>query len=438
MEKNIIMFSPEYWCKNNGTVLSGSTSDIEIWGGMGRVVSDVSEAIAKQGYDVTVFARRKGNGASPIFGEAYYKKENVVHYQPTKGVNVFGVPPCSGLGDRIQKGSWKLYEGQPRDCVVNWDGVFTTMNYIYDFNEDVRRKLEDTENTVVHGHDFFGSQFIYNLKTSWKLPDLKSVLSVHMSNPRDKALIEADERLQWENKGCKLADKVHAVSRYQRNLVIDKYQLRPEKVIAIPNGVNTELFRPKTEQDETADREIVEKYMGKQPYVIFWGRMEPVKGIGELIRGFGESSLASSHQLGVFAMPSNDMYYRTVMKVRDELPCDAREKVKIHMGKIDGMPVLARNAALSVFPSWEESFGLVAIESLSSGVPTVVTNTGGFKETINEKVGVLIDSPNPKSIKGGLEQAIANRESLAQNARPHAEKYSWDSIAERYIRELYD
>jgi glycosyltransferase involved in cell wall biosynthesis len=137
-------------------------------------------------------------------------------------------------------------------------------------------------------------------------------------------------------------------------------------------------------------------------------------------------------------MPSNNDYYRTVMKVRDELPCDVREKVKIHMGKIDGMPVLARNAALSVFPSWEESFGLVAIESLASGVPTVVTGTGGFKETVNEKVGVLIDSPNPKSIKGGLEQAIAIRENLAQNARPHAEKYSWDSIAERYIRELYE
>jgi len=438
MGKNVVMFSPEYWCKNNGTVLNGSTDNIEVWGGMGQVVSNVSEAIAKKGYDVTVFARRKGSNGSAIFPQEFYKKENIIQYQPVPGVNVFGVPPCSGLGDRIQKGSWKLYEGQPRDCTVNWDGVFTTMNYIYDFNEDIRRKLEDTENTVAHGHDFFGAQWIYNLKTSWKLPDLKSVLSVHMSNPRDKALIEADERLQWENKGCKLADKVHAVSNYQRNLVIDKYQLRPEKVIAIPNGVNTELFRPKTEQDETADREIVEKYMGKQPYVIFWGRMEPVKGIGELIRGFGESSLASSHQLGVFAMPSNDMYYRTVMKVRDELPCDAREKVKIHMGKIDGMPVLARNAALSVFPSWEESFGLVAIESLSSGVPTVVTNTGGFKETINEKVGVLIDSPNPKSIKGGLEQAIANRESLAQNARPHAEKYSWDSIAERYIRELYD
>jgi D-inositol-3-phosphate glycosyltransferase len=311
------------------------------------------------------------------------------------------------------------------------------MNYINDFNEDVKRKLEDRE-TVLHVHDFFGSQFLYNFKTSWKLPDLKSVLSVHMSNPRDKNMIEADERLQWENKGCKLADKVHAVSNYQRNLVIDKYQLRPEKVIAIPNGVNTELFRPKTALDEASDRETVERYMGKQPYVIFWGRMEPVKGIGELVRGFGESSLTSDYQLGIFAMPSNNDYYRTVMKVRDELPCDVREKVKIHMGKIDGMPVLARNAALSVFPSWEESFGLVAIESLASGVPTVVTGTGGFKETVNEKVGVLIDSPNPKSIKGGLEQAIAIRENLAQNARPHAEKYSWDSIAERYIRELYE
>jgi D-inositol-3-phosphate glycosyltransferase len=438
MGKNIVMFSPEYWCKNNGKVLSGSTSDIEIWGGMGRVVSDVSEAISNQGYDVTVFARRKGNNVSPIFDESYYKKENIVHYQPVKGVNVFGVPPCSGLGDRIQKGSWKLYEGQPRDCVVNWDGVFTTMNYIYDFNEDIRRKLEDTGNTVVHGHDFFGSQFIYNLKTSWKLPDLKSVLSVHMSNPRDKNLIEADERLQWENKGCKLADKVHAVSNYQRNLVIEKYQLRSEKVIAIPNGVNTDIFRPMTTQDEASDREIVERYMGRKPYVIFWGRMEPVKGVGELVRGFAESSLASDHQLGIFAMPSNESYCKSVMRVRDDLPSNVREKVKIHMGKIDGIPVLARNAALSVFPSYEESFGLVAIESLASGIPIVVTNTGGFKETVNEKVGVLIDRPSPSSIKGGLEQAIANRENLAQNARPHAEKYSWNSLAQRYIRELYD
>jgi hypothetical protein len=65
--EEIIMFSPEYWWDaTKGQVLNGSVSDIEKWGGMGRVVAEVSERLPKHGFHVTVLARKKGIHGSPI------------------------------------------------------------------------------------------------------------------------------------------------------------------------------------------------------------------------------------------------------------------------------------------------------------------------------------------------------------------------------------
>ncbi len=60
VDKEIIMFSPEYWWNvGKGEVLKGKMEDIEKWGGMGRVVAEVSERLPSFGYNVTVLAKEE-------------------------------------------------------------------------------------------------------------------------------------------------------------------------------------------------------------------------------------------------------------------------------------------------------------------------------------------------------------------------------------------
>lgn len=443
MEKDIVMFSPEYWWDAaKGEVLNGKVEDIEKWGGMGRVVAEVSERLPKLGFRVTVLARKKSLHDSPIYPQSYYNPENVVHYKPMENLNVYAVPPCSGLGERIQSKSGSLYVDNPLDCIVTWDQIFTSINYIHDFSRELNQKIQD-ESTIIHGHDFYGAQFIYNLKTARALPDLKCVLSIHMSSDREEEEVKKDERLQWEQKGCKLADKVHVISKSQERIIKTRYKIRSGKLVYIPNGINLEKFRPPTEEEKRSDETWLKKYGLRRKYIAFWGRIDPVKGISNLISAYEKLCHKSKmeYALAIFGMPSNwEFYHNNILKKYRELPEEVKPKVKIYAEQFTDnvLLTLIRSASIGVFPSIKEAFGLVAVEAQACGLPVVVGNVGGLPENIIEKkTGVLVDGNDASSIAEGLEYVIANRDEMAENTVPFAQQFSWDKIVERYVSELY-
>ena len=443
VDKEIMMFSPEYWWNlGKGEVLKGKVEDIEKWGGMGRVVADVSERLPSFGYHVTVLARKKSLTGSPIFPQSYYNPENVVQYRPISNVDVYAIPPCSGLGERIQTKSGSLYVDNPLDCIVTWDHIFTTINYIYDSNGELCRKMFD-EGTIIHGHDFYGAQFIYNLKTARVLPDSKCVLSVHMSSDRKEEEVKGDERLQWEQKGCKLADKVHVMSKSQEMIIRSQYRIRSDKLVCIPNGIDLKKFRPSTEEEKKKDVELLQRYGLKRKYIAFWGRIDPVKGISNLILAYDKLYYKSKteYDLAIFGIPANwEYYHNDVLDKYNNLPEDLRSKVKIYTEQLpdDVLLSLIRSASIGAFPSTKEAFGLVAVEAQACGLPVVVGNVGGLPENIiDKKTGVLVDGNDTSSIAGGLEYVIANRDEMAENTVPFAQQFSWDRIVERYVKELY-
>jgi glycosyltransferase involved in cell wall biosynthesis len=352
-KKEVIMFCPEYWWdKRKGKMLRGKIDEIEKWGGQGRVVAEISERLPYYGYHVSVLARLAKSKHSDHFGiypNSYYQLKNIAHYRPVDGVDVYGIPACSNMGERVQPRSGTLYIDNPPDCIVTWDHVFTSINYIHDFNKKLEEKLKDLENTLIHGHDFFGAQFIYNIKTARKLPDSFCVLSIHMSSDREEDEIKRDERLQWELKGCKLADKVHVVSKYQMEIIKNKYHIRPKKMFYIPNGVDLEKFRPAKDEEKTEDEEILKKYgLNQKKYIAFWGRMEPVKGISNLIKGFDRIVKRNpEYELVILSIPSNwEYYHNEVLKIYGGLSQEVKSKVKIFTEKFPEKELftLLRNA----------------------------------------------------------------------------------------------
>lgn len=429
------MFSPEYWWeRHKGNVLRGNVSDIAKWGGMGRVVAEISERLPALGYNIIVFTRRKILGN--VYPTSFYQEKNIIRYKPVEGTEVIGIPPCTGLGERVQPGSASLYKDQPWDCIVNWDHVFAAVNYARDFNKNIWDIMNEHE-TIIHGHDFFGAQFIYNLKTARMLPDLKTILSVHLSSTREEE--DRDERLQWEHKGCKLADLVHVISRYQQEVIQKRYRIRQKKIVYIPNGIDVQKFRPKN-QDENY-KETLRKY-GLEKYILFWGRIDHVKGIKELVRAY--SLLADwykkEYQLAIIGIPADERYFYEIKREIRETAPEVASRIRFYAERLPEQDLvrIIQSASVAVFPSKIEAFGLVALEAQACGIPVVAGNVGGFRETVlDAKTGVLVDSRDPHSIAAGIETVIANRDSMSGNAREFALNFTWDNIVQRYDKELY-
>jgi D-inositol-3-phosphate glycosyltransferase len=99
-----------------------------------------------------------------------------------------------------------------------------------------------------------------------------------------------------------------------------------------------------------------------------------------------------------------------------------------------------RAADLTVVPSYNESFGLVALESQACGTPVVAAAVGGLSTAVADGVsGVLVDGHDPaqwaKVIDHLLRSPVAV-DALSARARTHAANFSWDrttaSLVETY------
>ncbi len=92
-----------------------------------------------------------------------------------------------------------------------------------------------------------------------------------------------------------------------------------------------------------------------------------------------------------------------------------------------------RAADVTVVPSYNESFGLVAIESQAVGTPVVAASVGGLRTAVADGVsGVLIDGHDPLHYAAVLGRLIAEprlRAALSGGAVRHAAEFGWDATA---------
>jgi glycosyltransferase involved in cell wall biosynthesis len=115
---------------------------------------------------------------------------------------------------------------------------------------------------------------------------------------------------------------------------------------------------------------------------------------------------------------------------------------RVHfLGERQDVAAIMRSADMMVFPSRYEPFGMVVLEAMASGLAVITSRAAGVSEIIEPGSGILLDDPNDV---GELTAAIkslvkdpALRQRLAKSGRSIAERYSWQSMAERYL-ECYE
>jgi D-inositol-3-phosphate glycosyltransferase len=104
------------------------------------------------------------------------------------------------------------------------------------------------------------------------------------------------------------------------------------------------------------------------------------------------------------------------------------------------LPVFYSAADVTVVPSYHESFGLAAVESLACSTPVVATRAGGLTTVVqNNKTGFLVPRC-PGFFAERLDSLLQNpsmRKKMSMAARPSVLQFSWKNVA-NMIQNMYE
>ncbi|MCF8093505.1 MAG: glycogen synthase, partial [Desulfotignum sp.] len=232
---------------------------------------------------------------------------------------------------------------------------------------------------VIHCHTWYTYMAGCLLKQIFQAPLVVTTHSLEPHRPWKKdQLGDSYHATCWlEKTAMENADGIIAVSETMKQNVMDLYQIDPEKIQVIYNGVDTRFFR------DTSRPDIIKSYGidPARPYILFVGRITRQKGIMHLISAI--SLLDPGVQVVLCASAPDTREIAQEMETRVETARQELGRDIYWLSEtipLQDLPVLYSHAAVFVCPSVYEPFGIINLEAGACGTPVVAAAVGGIPE----------------------------------------------------------
>lgn len=279
---------------------------------------------------------------------------------------------------------------------------------------------------IIHAHDWLVATAGIGLKHVFRKPLFATIHSTEIGRRNE---IRSDyERMIHETEAWLTYEawKVICCSNYMISHVQWAFGLPTDKLIMIPNGVNTEVYA------ETEDlKEFRRRFaLPEEKIALFVGRLVYEKGVHLIINAVPRVLEKVNAK---FVIVGNGYMKEQLSSLVKGM--GLAHKV-LFTGFVDDATLrrLQRCADVSVVPSLFEPFGIVALEAMAAKSPVVVSDTGGLSEIVeHDLTGVKAYVNNPESLAWGITRILSD-DNYANWLRTNAykkveEKYGWNKIA---------
>ncbi len=222
------------------------------------------------------------------------------------------------------------------------------------------------------------------------------------------------------------------ISNYSVEKIRMHYDVGPQKIRIVPNGVDTEKFKPIENPGELGQKFGV----GNVPVVLFVGSLIIRKGLHYLVDA--AKKIVKEQPGATFLIVGEGPLKQQITAALEAENLSGNFKF---LGTLNDDALKAVYACADVFvlPSIQEGQGIVLLEAQASGKPIVAFDIGGVNEAVrNNETGLLVERGNTDELANALQRLLSDealREKMGANGRKFvSENFTWDICAQKMLK----
>jgi len=380
-------------------------------GGMNVYVLELARRLAERDVEVDVFTRATGSALAPV------------------------VEVSDGI--RVRHVSAGPYEGLTKHELPAQLCVFA--------REVLRTEAYNSPGyyDLVHSHYWLSGQVGALARDRWGVPLVHTMHT--MGKVKNAALATGDvpepmARLIGEEQVVAAADMLVANTDDEAKQLLDLYDADPGRVEVVHPGVDLSTFR---DVGSPGARERL-GLTAQGTVITFVGRIQPLKAPDVMLRAVAlllerRPDLRTSLTVAVVGGPSGSglEHPDSLDRLAEELGIDRLVRFVPPVAQ-DVLVDWYAASSLVCVPSYNESFGLVAIEAQATGTPVVAAAVGGLTTAVRDgRSGLLVDDHEPATYAAAFDRVLNEpglHEALSLGAEAHAQQFGWDRTADQMVK----
>jgi glycosyltransferase involved in cell wall biosynthesis len=314
------------------------------------------------------------------------------------------------------------------------------------FNRTISGMVDSIEADVYEAHAVSGYAFLRELRSrKIRKPFVQTIHGVladeYLQSSKGEVptfRTKLSNLLMWqlsklESEAAKNATILVTVSQYSAHKIIQLYDVDETKIRIVPNGVDTEKFKPAFDTAEI--RQKIGFAQGKK-YVLFVGRLVPRKGLNYLVEA-AEHVLEENKETVFVVVGEGPLKNNLISAVKKYRLSSNFVFLSIVSDSL--LQDLYSCVNLFVLPSIQEGQGMALLEAQAAALPIVAFDVSGVREAVRDKeTGLLVKEIDSNSLSEAILKLLSDkslRRKMGQHGREFVQKnFTWDVCAEKMLQ----
>ncbi|KAB8040500.1 glycosyltransferase [Silvanigrella paludirubra] len=243
---------------------------------------------------------------------------------------------------------------------------------------DVLSKDENYQ--VIHANDWMTFTATQMIRNKYQIPIVAHIHSTEID--RSGEINNNKNILEIEKMGVSICDIVIAVSEYTKNLLVEKFNIPPEKIKVVYNANNYQHVQKLNEKIEPVLENSEEEI---KPVVTFVGRITFQKGPSYFVLA-AEKVLKENPNV-IFKVVGTGDLLPAMKQLTWELGIHKNFQFEGFLNST-GVQLALQTSDLFIMPSVSEPFGIVALEAIAQNIPIIISKQSGVSEVLHHAMKV--------------------------------------------------